>query len=260
MLKLLMRWKIFFIIIVSLFSIYSFWYCPNDLEITHHFKTFGEGQKQLKIAHVTDLHSKGMGTVEQKLFDSLKSENPDIIFFTGDLATPGGSIAGYKSVIENLKAPLGVYFVKGNWEYWEPISELSKLLKTEKVTDLSNKRITLNNKIDLIGFDDIEGSPDLSLRDKIDPNKLNIALFHSPSFFRSIPSSISLSFAGHSHGGQVKIPFLGSIWTPRGTGKYREGWFKEGAKELYVSRGIGNSILPLRFNCRPELAIITLKY
>lgn len=255
-----MIWKVLLLVIIALTSVYSFWICPNDLEVTYQTKSFGDGQKQLKIAHVTDLHSDKVGTVEQKLFDSLKEERPDVIFITGDLATPGGLDAGYKSIIENFKAPLGVYFVKGNWEYWEPISELGTLLKTGKVTDLSNKKISLNNKIDLIGFDDIEGSPNLSLRDDIDKKKLNIALFHSPSFFNSIPSSISLSFAGHSHGGQVKIPFLGSIWTPRGTGKYKEGWFKDGSKELYVSRGIGNSILPLRFNCRPELAIITLNY
>jgi predicted MPP superfamily phosphohydrolase len=87
-----------------------------------------------------------------------------------------------------------------------------------------------------------------------------ISLFHTPILFESIKEKSHLAFAGHSHGGQARLPFIGALWTPEGTGKYDSGWFQGGIGKMYVSRGIGNSILPIRFNCRPELAYIKINY
>lgn len=155
---------------------------------------------------------------------------------------------------------MGVYFVNGNWEYWSPIKDLEKLFSKYNIKYLNNDIVKLKPRLNLVGFDDVEGTPDIGIVENIDKSSLNIALFHSPVFFNRIPKTIHLSLAGHSHGGQVKIPFIGALWTPNGTDKYSEGWFKNEGSELYVSRGIGNSILPIRFNCRPELAIFEIKY
>lgn len=253
--------KLVIFILVTLASCYySFIYEPNNLEINHYKRSYLNQSQKIKIAHITDLHTKGLGSVEKKVIESLSKENPDYIFITGDIATPGGTIEGYRAVLSQFKAAKGVYFVLGNWEYWEPIEKLNEILKDLNITLLKNELIAVDTGLNLIGFDDIEGSPDKNLIDQANPDILNIALFHSPEFFELEMKDIQLSLAGHSHGGQVKLPFYGPIWTPRGTGKYVEGWYKKGSNELYVSRGIGTSILPIRFNCRPELSYIEISF
>lgn len=252
--------KIFLFFIIIFISFYSFYYCPNDLEITHHKRIYNEGKNSIKIAHITDLHTTGLGIIENKLIISLKNEKPDLIVITGDISTPNGTLIGYEEVLSLIQAPLGVYFVNGNWEYWSPIKDLEKIFIKYNIRYLINEIVKLKSGLNLIGFDDIEGNPEIKIIENIQKASLNIALFHSPAYFKSIPNSIHLSLAGHSHGGQVKIPLIGALWTPNGTDEYSEGWFKNEESELYVSRGIGNSVLPIRFNCRPELAIFEIKY
>jgi len=164
-------------------------------------------------------------------------------------------------VLSKFKAPLGVYFVQGNWEYWEPIKELRNILKKTNIVDLTNKNIHLKDNLWLVGFDDeLAGSPDLEAYRKVPDKSKILSIFHSPVLFESINNNTDIAFAGHSHGGQVRLPFIGSLWTPESTGKYDSGWFNEGRAKMYVSRGLGNSILPIRFNCKPEIAFIKVKY
>ena len=99
---------------------------------------------------------------------------------------------------------------------------------------------------------------------------LRIALFHSPGYFDTIADQVHFAFAGHTHGGQVRVPLLPPLWMPNGSGRFVAGWYEaqpgaassaptqQPAARLYVSRGVGTSILPLRFNCRPEVALITV--
>ena len=246
------------ILFVILTAVY---FHTTSLTVSHHTVTLSQGGKTLKFAHVTDLHTKGMGRLEKKLVEVIETEKPDIIVITGDIATPAGTVAGYRDVLKNLKASRGVFFVPGNWEYWETIPNLKELLREAQIIDLTNQTKEIDKGLWLIGFDDgEEGRPDLEIIKSIPVRDLKISLFHSPSFFDQIVSLIPLSFAGHSHGGQVRIPFLGSIWVPDGTGKYDQGWFEKGSSKMFVSRGIGTSILPVRFNCSPEVAIINVEY
>jgi predicted MPP superfamily phosphohydrolase len=82
---------------------------------------------------------------------------------------------------------------------------------------------------------------------------------HGPIFFSRSAGQYDLALAGHSHGGQVRVPFWGPLWLPGGIGPYVQGWFAAGGSRMYVSRGIGTTLLPVRFACRPELAIVTLQ-
>lgn len=233
----------------------------NTLVTTHHSKKLAQGHRKIKIAHVTDLHSGKIGRLEKQLFYVLVEEKPDVIFITGDLATPNGDIEEYKKLLKKFKAPKGVYFVYGNWEYWEPIKGLDQLLLDANILNLTNKTKKLDENLWLVGFDDSEtGSPNLEILSEIPSNTLKLALFHSPQFFESLTGKINIGFAGHGHGGQIRIPFLNALWVPAGTGKFTEGWFEKAGSHLFVSRGIGTSILPIRFNCSPELAIITIEY
>lgn len=241
--------------------IYSFFFEPNNLESTFHEVSIGKSRKSLLLAHVTDLHTDGLGALEQKLIDSLRNQKPDFIIITGDIATPGGTVKGYQDVLSQLKAPLGVYFVQGNWEYWEPVKELAQIFKNSGIVDLTNKHHQLTDNLWLVGLDDeLAGSPKVNSYEGVPAEAKVISLFHSPALFKSIKSKSNLAFAGHSHGGQIRIPFIGPLWTPEGTGRYQSGWFEEGQAKMYVSRGIGTSIIPIRFNCRPEVAFIKVSY
>jgi predicted MPP superfamily phosphohydrolase len=85
-----------------------------------------------------------------------------------------------------------------------------------------------------------------------------ILAFHAPGFFDQVAGRVPLTLAGHTHGGQVRFPLVPVFWLPRGSGRYLEGWYGADDSRMYVSRGIGTSTLPIRFLCRPELAIITV--
>jgi predicted MPP superfamily phosphohydrolase len=85
-----------------------------------------------------------------------------------------------------------------------------------------------------------------------------IAAFHAPAFFDTVAGRVPLVLAGHTHGGQVRLPLIPAFWLPRGSGRFLEGWYAERGSRMYVSRGIGTSFLPIRFRSSPELAIITV--
>jgi len=145
--------------------------------------------------------------------ESISSKKPDIILVTGDIATPGGTTKGYEDVLSKLNAPLGVYFVQGNWEYWEPIKELEKNLKRADIIDLTNKNLHIKDDLWLIGLDDeLAGSPRIDTLESVPKNSKIISIFHSPVLFESINNKTDLAFAGHSHGGQIRLPFIGLLW------------------------------------------------
>ena len=252
--------------LVTLFLVFlafagGIYFHTNTLKVTRHQTTLGNGNQKLKIAHISDLHSSGFGRLEEQVYNALTLEKPDVIVITGDLATPSGTLDGYKEVIKDFKAPKGVYFVQGNWEFWEPISDLKYLLKETGVTDLTNRVHQLDHNLWLVGFDDSEeGTPQLEILKSLPPKAMKIGLFHSPRFFEKTAGLIELNLAGHSHGGQIRIPLMSPLWVPSGTGNYDQGWFEKENSRLFVSRGIGTSILPIRINCSPELAIIEVRY
>lgn len=253
------KWPIFCFVLFSLCV--GIYFHTNTLSVTHHQVELGKGNNQIRVAHISDLHTSGLGKLEKQVIKILQEKKPDIIFITGDIATPSGSFDGFESVLKKFEAPRGVYFVKGNWEYWEPLPYGNKLLLNSRITDLTNQFLQLHENLWLVGFDDSEeGNPELDILETIPKDAKKIGLFHSPLFFEKIAGRIDLNFAGHSHGGQIHIPFLGALWVPQGTGKYIQGWFEKEGSKLFVSRGIGTSILPIRFFCAPEVAIVDITY
>lgn len=135
------------------------------------------------------------------------------------------------------------------------------MLSELKAIDLTNKHYQIKDNLWLVGLDDeLAGSPQISSYEGVPAEAKVISIFHSPELINSIKSRTNMAFAGHSHGGQIRIPFIGPIWTPQGTDRFESGWFEEGHAKMYVSRGIGTSILPIRFNCRPEVAFIRVNY
>lgn len=253
------KWIIFFLVITSAAA--GIYYHTNTLEVSHHKVVMNNGTRKLRVAHISDLHTNGMGSLERQLVNVLGNKKPDIIVITGDLATPSGTIEGYESVLKELKAPKGVFFVRGNWEFWEPIYELEKIFRRTHITNLTNKSYQIGPDLWITGFDDSEeGDPEINIINKIPKSAFKIGIFHSPAFFEKIAGKTSLNLAGHSHGGQFRFPYVGHLWVPEGTGNFVEGWFEKNQSKLFVSRGIGTSVLPIRVNCSPELAIIDIMY
>jgi predicted MPP superfamily phosphohydrolase len=159
-----------------------------------------------------------------------------------------------------LHAPLGVFAVLGNWEHWQPPAAAREELARSGVTLLTNEGRLIAPGIWLAGVDDaLAGNPDpdRALRDA-PPGAFRIAIFHSPVAFDDMASRIDLALAGHTHGGQVRAPFLPPLWLPPGSGRFVAGWYESGKARMYVSRGVGTSIVDVRFACRPEVAIIRI--
>ena len=221
---------------------------PRWLQVTHH-RLDAPVSPPVKVAHVSDLHSSGLGALEQSLLDALEEEKPDLIVVSGDSV---GEHGVPDAVLGKLSAPLGVYLVNGNHEHWRDYQPPGALLV--------NASAQVREGLWVVGLDDaMAGQPSLATAlEGVPDGGFRIGLFHSPALFDEVSAALPVSFAGHTHGGQVRVPFLPPLWLPPRSGRYTEGWYERGGAKLYVSRGVGTTILPLRFWCRPELAIVTL--
>ena len=211
--------------------------------------------------------------------EKVRKENPDIIVYTGDMVdkrhydgAPG------LLLMRELKKIAPVYFVSGNHEWWTGKNdELKKQLQAEGVVVIENTYFELkksNSSILLYGLEDpssnTDGSDDLSYADKKfqemkipEDGKYKILLSHRPELFQVYKKfGFDLVFAGHAHGGQIRIPFIGGIFAPdQGFfPKYTLGLYSDGSTNMVVSGGLGNSIIKQRIFDRPEVVIVTLRH
>lgn len=233
---------------------------PGWIEVTHHRVALAGFGKELKIAHLTDLHIREWGRREQKLLRLLEEEKPDLIVITGDTSSPGVTDEVRAQLLSKLRAPLGVYATRGNWELWAPMEDEEGLYRKAGIQVLLNGSQKVADSVWLVGLDDaLAGEPDLSQAfTGLPPGAPCVALFHSPAIAGELGGRCPVALTGHTHGGQVRLPGVGALWLPPGSGPYEAGWYDVKGTRMYVSRGLGNSILDVRFLCRPELAIITL--
>lgn len=238
---------------------------PYWIEVTHptvRAQSPAFGAAPLKIAHLTDVHTHGMGTVERRLLTKLDAERPDVIIITGD--SLGGYTGNYRELhefLQSLHAPLGVWVVRGNRENRRPLGAGERAFYASAgVHFLLNEAQMLRPGVWLAGLDDpSSGRPDLEVALRgVPAGAYTIAFFHAPAYFDGTAGRVPLVLAGHTHGGQVRIPFVHPFWLPHGSGRFLEGWYEKNGSRLYVSRGIGTTYLTVRFLCRPELAIITV--
>jgi len=237
----------------------ALWIEPFRIEVTRHHIS-AEVPSPIKIAHLSDIHTYGLGAREREMIRLVESERPDLIVITGDLISHSGSYPGCADVLRKLHAPLGVWVVRGNHEVWWPVQNESEFYASAGAHIVVNESRRVSQGIWVIGFDDaFAGSPNLEKGlAGVPPDEFKIALFHSPAFFDLVAGRCDLAFAGHTHGGQVRLPLIRPFWLPPSCGSYLEGWYERDGSRMYVSRGIGMSILPIRFMCRPEIAIVTV--
>lgn len=235
------------------------------------------GFSGFRIAQVSDLHNAQMGEGNEKLLAMLRKAEPDIIVITGDM------VDSYHTDIdialrfaEDAMQIAPCYYVTGNHE--ARIAGYGKLktgLESAGVIVLKNHRIELERSgetIALVGVDDpsfqtayLTGDSATVMSGVL--NKLTgndaytILLSHRPELFETYAESgIDLVFTGHAHGGQFRLPFIGGVVAPNQGmfPKYDSGLYTQGNTNMLVSRGIGNSIIPIRFNNRPEIVVVEL--
>jgi uncharacterized protein len=242
-----------------LLYVYAFKVEPYWLEVSH-YHIAASLSRPIKLAHLTDIHTSGFGRREQKMIALLASESPDLIVITGDSVSTSADYAGLREVLEKLQAPLGVWLVRGNHEDWWPIDDERNFYQSCGSKFLLNENARILEDCWLVGFDDQYGGTPAADRSflGVPEGVYKIALFHSPMFIEKIAGRCDLALAGHTHGGQVRLPFWGALWVPPFSGQYISGWFERQGTRMYVNRGIGTSVLDVRILSRPEIAIITI--
>ncbi len=246
-----------------LFFAYSLWIEPFRVEVVH-TSVQGNVATPLKIAQLSDLHTHGVGARERRVLDILDDEKPDVIVVTGDsLGGYGGTYAMVQEVFQQLHAPLGVWVVRGNYENWRQMQHEHSFYANAGVHLLLNSGTLLRNDVWLAGVDDpYTGKPSIEgALTGAPPGVYEILLFHSPAYFDRVAGHVDLCLAGHTHGGQVRPPFFPPLWLPKGCWPYVAGWYeaKGTRSKMYVNRGMGTSLLPIRFNSRPEVTILTVE-
>lgn len=223
----------------------------------------------LKIVLFSDIH---LGFFYQpkhltRLIDRIDQLEADVVCFTGDLLDDRSSLKVLEPSIEllaRIQAPLGKFAVVGNHDYRAGIKETILGLEKAGFQVLKNEHVTLKKGEDhltFVGVDDVlYGKPNLQLALEQSPKDgYRILLVHEPDFAHvPSPVPISLQLSGHSHGGQVRIPFWGPILTSKLGRKFPAGLNHGVNGPVYTTRGVGTTHLPIRFCCRPELTIITL--
>lgn len=218
-----------------------------------------------RIAHLSDLHMSGRVAMAyfQAVVDETLNTGADLIALTGDLVEFDPQHAWLDDTLLRLAAPDGVWFVLGNHDLRHDHAKLRRTLTAAGQFDLGGSAVDAELRGKRVRFVGNElpwfGPPGDPTGDGR-PVDLTVCLAHGPDQFRwAQRHGADLILAGHNHGGQVRVPLLGAVVTPsiHGT-RYAGGTFRRGRTVMHVSRGLG-SLAPLRYNCPPELALLTLR-
>jgi predicted MPP superfamily phosphohydrolase len=262
----------------SCLALYAAWLEPSSLRLSTYSVSQPSAQlKGLRIAVISDLHG-GAPFIDAAQIDRVvtmtNAAKPDLVLLTGDYMTtgPSGRAGGHHMPIESmvarlkgLHASLGVYAVLGNHDNWDDPGHIAKVFRQAGIPVLENSRVMLpspRQAVALVGIGD-RYSRQSHPRDALaDVKGAALCFSHSPDIFPTLPRACALTIAGHTHGGQVWLPFLGRpavAYVSRYGQKYAIGAIHEQGKALFVSPGIGTSGIPLRFGVPPEISLLTLQ-
>ncbi len=237
----------------------------------------------LTIAHLSDFHHSRVVPREhvRRAVDLANSLGAELMLLTGDYVTrrDQAHIAPMAAELSRLRAPRGVYAVLGNHDNWTDAAQIASHLSRAGIIVLRNQRRALavgETCLWLLGiedtgytggrFDDFRamwqgaGAALAALLEGIPPDEPRLLLVHNPDFTEMLPAGrIDLALCGHTHGGQVCLPGIGALLVPSCFGqKYVSGLVQGPSTRVYVSRGIGLISPPVRFLCRPEIALVRL--
>lgn len=220
--------------------------------------------KGAKLAQLTDIHRCWCTSdrLLRKAVEATNAAKPAVIVLTGDFVTENvKDIAPCAEILAPLHAPLGVYFILGNHDYTTDAPAVEKALEGVGFHSLINRNVCLEQGLWIVGLDDDRcGTPNYEQAlQGVPPDSHFIALCHNPVMMESLGEYDCTILSGHTHGGQVVVPFL-TAWKVRhiGSKNYWAGWYQFGKSRTYVSRGLGNVALPFRLFAPPEVTFFTL--
>jgi len=250
---------------------------PKLVEITLPIKRLPEAWDGLRIAQLSDFHyDEDFSVIPlRKAVDVINSLKPDLIVLTGDFVSApffassrkkaAGLIDPCAQLLTKLKARLGLYACLGNHDVGTDPGRIFNTLQSHNIKALRNCSIPLEKdgkRLWIAGVDDvIGGSPDMDITlQKVPADEAVVLMAHEPDYATHVSKySVDLQLSGHSHGGQVRIPLIGAPILPELAVKYPKGLYQVGNLTLYTNVGIGTVNLPVRFDCPPEITLITLK-
>ncbi|WP_010530380.1 metallophosphoesterase [Lentibacillus jeotgali] len=249
---------------------------PSMLDINHAelaSRKIPQPFNGFKIVQFSDTHIGYHYTIEQfsKLVRTINAQNPDLILFTGDLVDEPHTYHWDNEIahiLQNLNAQYGKYWIYGNHDHGGYGTDIVKRVMDQAgFSLLQNNHTTIemdNQQIVLAGIDDVMlGDPNLGdTLANADPDLYTLLLAHEPDYAdNTVRFPVDVQLSGHSHGGQIRLPFIGHLYTPLYAHKYVQGkhTLQNGKLILFVNRGIGTTRLPYRFLCKPEIHTYTLK-
>ena len=249
----------------------------NEYEIVN--DRIPQGFDGFRIAQISDLHNAEFGERNEKLIQLLSQTDPDIIVITGDLIDSRHTDIEIALDFARQAVKLApVYYVSGNHEARvREYEDLKMSLVEAGVIVLEDQKVQITREgksISILGIDDpsfledyLFGDSESVARQAIEnlqneSDGYTVLLSHRPELFNLyVDTGMDLVFSGHAHGGQFRLPFVGGLVAPNQGffPKYDAGQFTEENTTMIVSRGVGNSIIPIRFNNRPEIVTVTLQ-
>lgn len=254
---------------------WAFFIEPNRLIVRHEtiqIQQWPASLSNLKIAVLSDLHVGGSFIDDDKVRTIVQRTNelqPDLIVILGDYISggrrdPARAPETFAPLLKEFRAPLGVYSVLGNHDWWYEGERVRRALEANGIKVLENEAIKLDVRgtpLWLAGLADLwTRTPRIQqTTESIPQGDAIIALTHNPDIFRRVPQRVALLIAGHTHGAQIRLPFIGPIVQPsRVSPAYTRGHVFEDGHHLFVTTGIGTSIVPARFGVTPEIVLLTL--
>ncbi|HEX8692522.1 MAG TPA: metallophosphoesterase [Longimicrobium sp.] len=257
----------------ALGAAYAFLVEPRWLQVTRtkiHARGLHPALEGFRVALLTDMHA-GAGTplsVVRRACRAAMDERPHLVALTGDFAADDAP--GFRRVLDALaclRAPYGVWAVPGNHDHIVGIGKWHRDVAAHPVVeDLTNRAVVLDvdgARLCVAGVDDFtEGDPSLDALPPPEERDFTLLLAHDPDQAeraRRGYDAVDLVVSGHTHGGQVRLPFVGAVKNPAVRDDlYEEGLRRRPWTQVYVSRGVGTVHLPVRFLCRPEVAVLEL--
>lgn len=270
------KFIVFFLILLSIVLIHGFW-CNQALRVAEYqveSDKLPEGFKNYRIAQISDMHNAEFGKDNHKMIELLKESNPDMIVITGDMIDSRRTdMQVALDFAKNAVEVAPCYYVMGNHEFRiEEYPLFLNELKEIGVDVIRNEIRHIQSEEDellLIGVDDPSSIPYLDneeamqmmLENLTDDDYFMILLSHRPELYDIYHHyGIDLILSGHVHGGQIRLPLLGGIYGPHQGlwPDYDGGHYVKDDSHLIVSKGIGNSLFPIRINNQPEIVLIEL--
>lgn len=212
------------------------------------------GKPTLRVAHFTDLHYKGDKKFALRLVARINRLEPHLVCFTGDLFDEPEHLPEALERLRQIKAPL--YGVPGNHDFW---GRANFALIRDAFASTGGRWLMDESVQTADGKTTIHGAAARPPTFEPNPETKNVLLMHYPDWVEQVSTRrFDLILAGHSHGGQVRLPFFGPVIETVNAAKYSLGLYRTQAGPLYVGSGVGWFYTRARFNCRPELALLEL--